>query len=210
VRYFATASGPKVREAMAAGKLGQIVTPAAGNRVGEGDWIGDNSVFGGHYPGDATYLAWLATRTPHAARCRFVAAPDVVGDAEATLARSGPMLPRIRALGFRVALVAQNGLEDLRPVPWNDFDCLFIGGSTEWKLGPAARSLVAEAKAQGKWVHMGRVNSLKRLRYAAAIGCDSADGTYLAFGPDRNLPTLLGWLRELDWPTLFGTPEGVA
>ena len=23
------------------------------------------------------------------------------------------------------------------------------------------------------------------------------DGTYLAYGPDRNLPTLLGWLRTV-------------
>lgn len=37
-----------------------------------------------------------------------------------------------------------------------------------------------------------------RLQYAAAIGCDSCDGTYLAFGPDRNLPTLLDWLDEAD------------
>ena len=57
---------------------------------------------------------------------------------------------------------------------------------------------MAEAKAHGKWVHMGRVNSLKRLQYAAAIGCDSADGTYLTFGPAKNLPRLLGWLAEVN------------
>jgi hypothetical protein len=159
VRYFATASGPKVREAMTTRILGQIVTPTAGNRVADTDWIADNSVFSGQYPGDESYLAWLAARQQHADRCRFVVAPDVVGDAEATLALSAPMLPRIRALGFGVALVAQDGLEDLWPVPWGDFDCLFLGGTTEWKLGPAVRGLVAEAKEQGKWVHMGRVNS---------------------------------------------------
>ena len=43
-----------------------------------------------------------------------------------------------------------------------------------------------------------RVNSLKRLRYAASIGCHSADGTCLAFGPDRNLPRLLGWLTQVN------------
>jgi hypothetical protein len=43
---------------------------------------------------------------------------------------------------------------------------------------------------------MGRVNSLRRHRYAAAIGCDSADGTYLTRGPDENLPKLLGWVRD--------------
>ena len=72
------------------------------------------------------------------------------------------------------------------------------GGSTDWKLGPTARALTAEAKRRGKRVHMGRVNSLKRLRYADAIGCDSADGTYLTYAPDANLPRLLAWLRTVN------------
>jgi hypothetical protein len=96
-----------------------------------------------------------------------------------------------------VAFVAQDGLESLT-VPWDDFDVLFIGGTTEWKLGPQARALVADAKARGKWVHMGRVNSERRYRYAHAIGCDSVDGTYLTFGPDENLPKLLRWARVED------------
>ena len=75
---------------------------------------------------------------------------------------------------------------------------LFLGGSTDWKLGPAARALTAEAKRRGKRVHMGRVNSLKRLRYADAIGCDSADGTCLTYAPDANLPRLLAWLRDVN------------
>ncbi len=40
-------------------------------------------------------------------------------------------------------------------------------------------------------------------RYAAAIGCDSADGTYLTFGPDVNLPRLLSWTRLNDHAALF-------
>ena len=42
------------------------------------------------------------------------------------------------------------------------------------------------------------VNSLRRLRYAHSIGCRSADGTCLAFGPDLHLPRLLGWLADLN------------
>lgn len=188
---------------MDCGLLGQIVTPAAGNRLEPGRvWCADNAAFTGGYPGDDAYLAWLTARLPMAADCAFVVAPDVPFDAAGTLALSGPMLPRIRALGYPVALCAQDGLEHL-PVPWDDFDVLFIAGSTEWKLSTAAALIAREAKARGKWVHMGRVNSWRRLQYAAAIGCDSVDGTYLAFGPDRNLPTLLDWLdesaRQLPW-----------
>lgn len=190
---------------MDCGLLGQIVTPATGNRLEPGrTWCADNAAFSGGYPGDDAYLAWLAARARLAADCVFAVAPDVPFDAAATLKLSALMLPRIRALGYPVALCAQDGLEDL-DVPWDDFDVLFIAGSTEWKLSTAAALIAREAKARGKWVHMGRVNSWRRLQYAAAIGCDSCDGTYLAFGPDRNLSTLLDWLDEaanqLPWGT---------
>jgi hypothetical protein len=179
---------------MRCGQLAQIVTPASGNRILAGvHWCADNAAFTGAYPGDGKYLAWLSARAADVGRCAFATAPDVVGDAAATLARSTPMLDRIRALGYPAALVAQDGLEHL-PVPWASFDVLFLGGTTAWKLGPAAADLTAQARRRGVPVHMGRVNSLRRLRYAARIGCRSVDGTHLAFSPDRNLPKLLGWL----------------
>lgn len=199
-KFYANPSNGKVIDAMRAGLIGMIDTPAQGNALPlDVDWCADNGCFGTGYPGDDGYLAWLARRVDRVGRCGFATAPDVVGDAAATLARSAPMLPRIRALGYPAALVAQNGLEDL-DVPWDTFDVLFIGGDTAWKLGGAAARLVREAKARGKGTHMGRVNSEVRLRYADRIGCDSADGTFLVFGPDKNLPRLLGWLRRLPHP----------
>lgn len=196
--YFATASTEPVRSTMRNGGLGQIVTPAAGNRLVAGvRWIADNSVFGNKYPGDSAFLAWLAARS-HAARdCAFVVAPDVVCDATATLARSVPLLAPIRALGFPVAYVAQNGAEPLS-LPWDQFDALFIGGDDAFKLGFDAHVLARMAKRLGKWVHMGRVNSRKRLAYADSIGCDSCDGTYIAFGPTKNLARMIRWLGEIN------------
>jgi hypothetical protein len=189
------------------GALGQIATPSGGSALMHGvPWCADNCVFGGRYPGDGAFLGWLEARLAHVADCVFVVAPDVVCDAAATLARSLPMLPKIRALGFPAALVAQNGLESLI-VPWDEFDALFIGGDDEWKEGSAAASLARQAHERGKHVHMGRVNSLRRLRYARDIGCDSVDGTYLAFGPDTNLPTLLYWLTALRWDAAQLTME---
>jgi len=41
---------------------------------------------------------------------------------------------------------------------------------------PAADSS-SRAQQRGLWIHMGRVNSLRRLAYAASIGCHSIDGT---------------------------------
>lgn len=203
--YFATASGPKVRDAMLKGLLGQICTPASGNRVLGVRWCADNGVFGGTYPGDDKYLKWLADRMWAVDRCAFAVAPDVVCDAQATLDRFALMGSRIRALGYPVALAGQNGLEDLT-VPWSDLDALFLGGDDPWKLGAAAAALAAEARARGKWVHMGRVNSGLRLRYAAFIGCDSVDGTYLKW-PDTNLPKLLGYLRAVNHPALWNPAD---
>lgn len=196
--YLANPCGPAVKDAMLAGDLGFIDTPAQGNiRPAGVPWCADNGCYGKGYPGDVKWLAWLEANAHAAADCLFATAPDVVGDAAATLARSAPWLGPIRDLGYPAALVAQDGLEDL-DVPWDTFDVLFIGGSTDWKLGPAVRELVREAKARGKWVHCGRVNSRKRLRLMAAIGCDSVDGTFLTFGPDRNLPQLRSWMQDLD------------
>jgi hypothetical protein len=211
VRYFANPSTPKVREAMSLGLIDAIITPKQGNRLPAGAaWCADNGCFGKGYPGDEAWIAWLAGFTPEErARCVFAVAPDVVGDAAATMDRSAPWPPRIRALGYPAAYVAQNGLEDLA-VPWDDFDVLFIGGDTAWKLGPHARRLAAEAKRRGKGVHMGRVNSERRLRYAQAICCDTADGTFLVFGPDRNLPRLKTWLRGISHPSLLDLVEATS
>jgi hypothetical protein len=192
-----------VRDAMRIGLLGCIVTPAQGNKIPDGAVIcADNGCFGKGYPGDAKWWAWLQTLPTD--RCAFAVAPDVVADAAATLIRSVPWLSKIRSLGIPAAFVAQDGLENLT-VPWDEFDVLFIGGSTEWKLGRHARTLVNEAKQRGKEVHMGRVNSYQRMRYADAIGCDTADGTYIAFGPDVNLPEAISWVHGVNGqPGLFG------
>jgi hypothetical protein len=218
--YFANPSTPQVRAAMAAGRIGAIMSPAQGNRVppaslfivDNGCGPGKDGQPGSGYPGDRAYLELLARMSARARlRCLFAVAPDVLCDPAATIERSARFVYRVRAwFGLPVALVAQDGLEHL-DVPWTWFDVLFLGGSTAWKLGPAARGLAAEAKARHKHVHMGRVNSLRRLRYADAIGCNSADGTFLAFGPDVNLPPLLGWLRDVnDQQPLWAEMPGAA
>lgn len=151
------------------------------------------------------YLVYLRSKSRYASTCLFATAPDVPGDSQATLELSLPMLPRIREVGLPAAFIAQDGCESL-PVPWNDFDCLFVAGSvkTKWKTSEAAYELVREAKQRGKWVHMGRCNSARRLIASHMAGYDSADGTFLAFGPEKNWPRVQSWLDELHrQPTFF-------
>jgi hypothetical protein len=179
------------------GTLGLMCRPGNSYRPADARiWAADNGCFGKGYPGDAAFFSWLAARAGEQSRCLFAVAPDVVGDAAATLERSAPLLPQIRQMGYRAAFVAQDGLEHL-PVPWDTFDVLFIGGSTTWKLSPAAAHLLREAKHLGKGTHMGRVNFAKRMRYARGLDAvDSIDGTRLGFGADRNLPQLLAAICE--------------
>jgi hypothetical protein len=205
--YLVNPSTDGIRQAMAEGLLGCIMTPIQGNRlppppvafaIDNGCGPGKSGI-GAGYPGDREYLLFLSRMSARAReRCLFSVAPDVVCDAAASAERLEKFYAAMRCwFGLPVAFAAQNGLEQ-REVPWCSFDVLFLCGDTEWKLGPHARRLATEAKARGKRVHMGRVNSLKRLRYAEAIGCDSADGTYVTFGPDLNLPVVLGWNRAVN------------
>jgi hypothetical protein len=179
--------------------LGLMVGPGGGtySKVGAyGLFAADNGCFSKGDSFDANEWLTFLDQLPRES-CLLATAPDVVGDAAATLERSAEWLPVIRSMGFPAALVAQDGLEDLE-VPWDTFDVLFIGGSTEWKLSDAAADLMSEAKLRGKWVHVGRVNSFKRVKWSVANGADSMDGTFLAFGPKTNLPRLLTWLDFLE------------
>ncbi|MFC5358115.1 hypothetical protein [Azospirillum himalayense] len=180
--------------------LGVILTPAMGNRpeLTTTPWAADNACFTD--PAGfrlERYLRWLASMSVFLPTCLFAVAPDVVADAVATWERSAPVLPLIRAAGYPAALVAQNGIEDME-VEWDAFDVLFLGGCTRWKLSDASRIITAEARRRGKPVHMGRVNSRKRLRTGSMWGCTSVDGTFLAPAPDFNVPRLVSWLDELN------------
>jgi hypothetical protein len=110
--------------------------------------------------------------------CRFVAVPDVVGSAIRTLEVFQHWWPELEE-HWPLALVCQDGQESL-PIPWEEIQAIFIGGSTDWKMSESAAQIVKAAKAIGKWVHVGRVNTPGRWEYFEQMGADSCDGTGLA------------------------------
>ncbi len=118
--------------------------------------------------------------------CLFVTAPDVVGDWIATLYGFEGWYPVIAQTNQPISYVLQDGQPSDR-VPWDEIAAVFVGGSDTWKMGEPNRELVTEAKERGKWVHMGRVNGHRRVRYAKAIGCDSFDGSSLSWFRDTYL-----------------------
>lgn len=137
------------------------------------------------------YLRFVA-KTPE--YIEWITAPDEVGEARMTLDLFDRWYPRIQHLPL--ALVGQDGMED-KELPWQYFDCLFIGGSTQWKLSQAASSLAVEAKRRRKKLHMGRVNSNRRLRYAYDLQCNTVDGTGYSRFSKRLLKPALDYLHNL-------------
>ncbi|HXJ30391.1 MAG TPA: hypothetical protein VNG35_07110 [Gemmatimonadales bacterium] len=160
-------------------------------------WAVDNEAFSSKFSPER-WEAWLRA-VPRATRltCLFVVAPDVLhrddngnvyGDPEATYALSPRYFPLLRSLAYRVAYVSQDGAtRDL--VPWDEIDCLFVGGSDAWKLSDASVTLIREAQERGLWTHMGRCQAREsiggRIGAAHALGIDSGDGTVLARDPSR-------------------------
>jgi len=182
--------------------VGLLTSPRSGLDVRKAanagwKWGADNDSFGDKF-NPAAYVRMLESLVG-VEGCVFVAVPDVVGEAEQTFDRFEEWNPTVREeFGLPSAMVAQDGMTVDDYEWWGGaFDALFVGGTSEWKLGDDARAIVRAANGDGKWTHMGRVNSERRIRYAKAIGCDSVDGTAAAMFSDTKLP---GYLRASTAP----------
>ncbi len=123
----------------------------------------------------------------------FVTVPDVVADAEATARRWSEWAPLMSHLPL--ALCVQDGAEDIGiPWAWPNLRCLFMAGSTGFKLSSAMADICREGKRRGLHIHCGRVNTRKRIRYLLGLEfVDTIDGT--AFNKWRN--THLPWALDL-------------
>jgi hypothetical protein len=178
-----------------------MFTPRMRNRHPGGIWAADSGCYNrATYLGDDAYLRFL-DKYANTPGCLFATAPDVVGDHAATLQLWDQWHPKLADRDYTPAFVCQDGAT-VDTVPWDTLGAVFVGGTTEWKLGPDALQIVGTARKRGVWTHMGRVNSGKRFRYAQAIGCDSVDGTLIAFGPDQHLPRVIAWGRQEAVPGL--------
>jgi hypothetical protein len=130
----------------------------------------------------------------------WVAVPDVVGDHRATLASfdwwRAYWLEEIGRIPFPLAFVLQNGC-CADEIPWDDIAAVFVGGDNEFKLRQSA-DLIGEAKHRGKAVHIGRVNTHRRLRYAYDLGGDTVDGTAYSMFSETHLERALRYVAGLE------------
>jgi len=104
----------------------------------------------------------------------FVVCPDVVGDHHRTLSLWHLYSPQIKAFGFPIAFVAQDGCTP-QSVPF-DANWIFVGGNDPWKMESVHLFI------GNRPVHVGRVNGIGRLKTCLELGVTSCDGT--------------GWLRQ--------------
>lgn len=137
----------------------------------------------------------------------WILLPDIVGEGEASLALSIEWAPRVRARkglqNVPLYLAVQDGMEAgelhnrvLEFLLSGAVQGIFVGGSTEWKLstilfwGKIARRFSLK-------LHVGRVNTTKRISLCAAAGAHSFDGTSATMF-SVNLPKLDGARRQPD------------
>lgn len=184
---------PEIAAMLDRHEIGLMCQPASNPPRAGWIWAADNGCFASTFK-ESKWQAWLEKPHPRSG-CLLATVPDVVGDHEGTMARFRRWHQYVRDLRYPVAFVAQDGAHE-KNVPWSDFDVLFIGGTDSFKQGFGSGLLAREARERGKWVHVGRVNSFKRLRYWDGIA-DSADGTFLAYAPQKNAVRVKDWVEAL-------------
>lgn len=145
-------------------------------------WGMDNGCFVKYVPETIVALLKKYQDVPN---CKFAALPDslnrdengvIHGNHEETLLLAQIWLGTYQRYGYKTAFVLQNGVT-LASVPFDSIDAVFVGGDNALKYSEECALIIKEAKRRGKWVHVGRVNSQRRIKYFASLGCDSFDGT---------------------------------
>lgn len=121
-------------------------------------------------------------------RADFVVVPDIVAGGLSSLDFSLSWIDRLGGCK-RLLLAVQDGMtaDSVRPF-LSDRIGIFVGGSTEWKLATAI-AWGKLAHKVGCYMHVGRVNTARRIRLCAAAGADSFDGTSASMF-SKSLPRL--------------------
>ncbi len=115
--------------------------------------------------------------------------PDVVGDRIRTLRKWDIYAPKLAAYGWPLAFAVQDGMEP-SDVPAGA-EVIFVGGSTEWKW----RTVEMWCK-EFPHVHVGRVNTYRRLWQCHDAGAKGCDGTGWTRGDQTQARGIRAYLHE--------------
>lgn len=183
-------------------RLAAVFPDRVGHIYGPGGWRGPFAEFpyaldNGAWPAfvkdqpfdESAYRSLVALAASATIAPLWAAVPDVVCDKDATVASWYRWAPELRACGWPLAFVVQNGMER-QDVPASA-DLVFVGGSTEWKW-----------ETVGYWcerfprVHVGRVNTERLLWQAHRAGAESCDGSGWFRGDRTQLDGLWYYLAD--------------
>ena len=103
--------------------------------------------------------------------------PDIVAGGHASLQLSLRWMQRVLNESPYALLAVQDGLTPDDVVPFLGKRVgIFVGGSTAWKEATLSQ-WGALGRQIGCWIHVGRVNSARRIRLCAMAGVTSFDGS---------------------------------
>lgn len=181
------------------GKLGHLFSPQK-NRKPPGPfpfmpYALDNSAYGAFMQGveweEDPWLDLLEWAKLSGTPPLWCIVPDVVGDRIRTLRRWDIYGPKVERYGWPLAFAVQDGM-DASDVPSNA-DVIFVGGTTEWKW----RTMAIWCR-EFPHVHVGRVNTYRRLWQCHDAGAKSCDGTGVVGqrGDQRQYRGALAYLEE--------------
>ncbi len=111
------------------------------------------------------------------ASAEWVVLPDIVMGGAASLDLSLSWMDRVLGLAPRALLAVQNGMtaDDVRPFLGPRVG-IFVGGDSTWKEHTIGQ-WAALGRSVGCWVHVGRVNTVRRIAICTSEGVTSFDGT---------------------------------
>lgn len=143
----------------------------------------DNGAWGCHKreePFNEDRFEWALDRI--GAGADWVVMPDCVGNSEETFRMADRWWRKM--LEYPMPLFAvQDGMAVAQVEPFlkRGFG-LFVGGSMEWKLATVWK-WAQLAQKHDRWCHVGRINTVRRIRLCQAYGVNSTDGTQITQYP---------------------------
>lgn len=206
LRPFASRTGTKATLAKMREMGWSMLVSASGAHRTEGfqSWALDNGAWSCYLQGkpfDENAFSRALEKVGEGAS--WIVLPDVVGKGQESLDLSLKWLDRLSGFPERCLIAVQDGMcpDDVRHL-LGPMTGLFIGGSTPWKLATLG-AWSALARRRNCYLHVGRVNSLKRINACAQAGVNSFDGTSVISFPDSIYMLTRGVVAGQNQQSLF-------
>jgi len=182
----------------------QLITPLRINKLAGVPYGIDNGCYSRFKKDEFCKLIDNADRDR--TNLQWIVCPDMVADAQRTR-ELYDYFARKHLRGLPIAYVLQDNCQFTR-IPYDEVECLFVGGTTPFKTSDAALNAVRTAKMIKPeiMIHVGRVNSFDRAEWWIAAGerygfkVDSCDGSGMSrFGDtkyDTHIQNVLSAIRD--------------